>query len=50
VGFSEPSYFTKMFKKHVGRRPSEVVGIPHLEFAIEGNESSSNYQSSSAKS
>jgi AraC-like DNA-binding protein len=50
VGFSEPSYFTKMFKKHVGRRPSEVVGVPHLEYSIDGSDSSPNYQTSSAKS
>jgi AraC-like DNA-binding protein len=50
VGFSEPSYFTKMFKKYVGRRPSEVLGLVGLQFHIEGQEASANYQSSSAKS
>lgn len=34
VGFSEPSYFTKMFKKLVGRRPSEVLGANGFEFDI----------------
>ena len=34
VGFSEPSYFTKMFKKLVGRCPSDVVGNPKLDYAI----------------
>ena len=36
VGFSEPSYFTKMFKKHVGQRPSEVLGVEDLKLPIVG--------------
>ena len=35
VGFSEPSYFTKMFKKLVGRCPSDVVGTANLDFEME---------------
>ena len=35
VGFSEPSYFTKMFKKLVGRCPSEVLGDPDLSRAAD---------------
>ena len=35
VGFSEPSYFTKMFKKFVGRCPSDVVGTADLDYAID---------------
>jgi AraC-like DNA-binding protein len=34
VGFSEPSYFTKTFKKLVGTPPSQVVGRQDLEFTI----------------
>ena len=34
VGFSEPSYFTKTFKRLVGARPSEVVGRQDLEFSV----------------
>jgi AraC-like DNA-binding protein len=47
VGFSEPSYFAKMFKKHVGQRPSEVLGVEDLKLPIAGFQSSANYQSSS---
>jgi AraC-like DNA-binding protein len=50
VGFSEPSYFTKMFKKHVGRRPSEVVGVPHLDYPMNASATLPNYQTPSAKS
>jgi len=45
VGFSEPSYFTKTFKRLVGARPSEVVGRQDLEFSVtkelHGNSTSS---------
>jgi AraC-like DNA-binding protein len=34
VGFSEPSYFTKTFKRLVGVPPSEVIGRQDLEFAL----------------
>ena len=34
VGFSEPSYFTKTFKKLVGTPPSQVVGRQDLEFTV----------------
>ena len=34
VGFSEPSYFTKTFKRLVGKRPSELVGDQDLEFSV----------------
>jgi AraC-like DNA-binding protein len=50
VGFSEPSYFTKTFKSRTGRCPSQVVGIPYLQYTIERDQVSPNYQSSSAKS
>ncbi len=36
VGFSEPSYFTKTFKRLVGAKPSAVVGRQDLEFAVTG--------------
>ena len=35
VGFSEPSYFTKMFKKLVGKCPSDVIGTSDLAYAID---------------
>jgi len=35
VGFSEPSYFTKMFKKLVGRRPSDLLGESGLTDKID---------------
>jgi AraC-like DNA-binding protein len=34
VGFSEPSYFTKTFKRLVGAPPSQVVGRQDLHFSI----------------
>jgi AraC-like DNA-binding protein len=34
VGFSEPSYFTKTFKRLVGTPPSQVVGRQDLEFGL----------------
>jgi AraC-like DNA-binding protein len=34
VGFSEPSYFTKTFKRLVGAPPSQVVGRQDLQFSI----------------
>jgi AraC-like DNA-binding protein len=34
VGFSEPSYFAKTFKKLVGVRPSDAVGRQDLEFKL----------------
>ncbi len=34
VGFSEPSYFTRMFKKLIGRTPSAALGEPELELAL----------------
>lgn len=33
-GFSEPSYFARMFKKLVGCPPSEVVGRQELDFRV----------------
>lgn len=50
VGFSEPSYFTKMFKKLVGMLPSEALGAIDLEFRIESGKNAGNYQASLAKS
>lgn len=50
VGFSEPSYFTKMFKRLVGLLPSEVLGNADLRFPIEQEKTSRNYQSSFLKS
>ena len=37
VGFSEPSYFTKMFKKLVGKCPSDVIGTSDLDYAIDAD-------------
>jgi AraC-like DNA-binding protein len=34
VGFSEPSYFTKTFKRLVGTIPSQVIGRQDLEFEV----------------
>lgn len=34
VGFSEPSYFTRMFKKLIGRTPSAALGDPELELEL----------------
>ena len=39
VGFSEPSYFTKTFKRLVGAPPSQVIGRQDLEFTISANDS-----------
>lgn len=35
VGFSEPSYFTKMFKKLVGMCPSEALGVGQLDLQFD---------------
>jgi two-component system response regulator YesN len=50
VGFSEPAYFSRMFKRLVGRSPSEVVGESGCERLIAGPQRSANYKNSSAKS
>lgn len=54
VGFSEPSYFTKMFKKLVGRCPSDMLGIEDFELeTLDASPEwavSRNYQHPSAKS
>ena len=34
VGFSEPSYFTKTFKRLVGAPPSQVIGRQDLRFSV----------------
>jgi AraC-like DNA-binding protein len=39
VGFGEPSYFTKMFKKLVGLLPSQALGMAQLEYTIGERES-----------
>jgi AraC-like DNA-binding protein len=46
VGFSEPSYFTKMFKKLVGCPPSAVVGREDLDVSGLRDLPSRNYQHS----
>lgn len=38
VGFSEPSYFTKTFKRLVGAPPSQVVGRQDLSFDVLGDD------------
>jgi AraC-like DNA-binding protein/CheY-like chemotaxis protein len=50
VGFSEPSYFTKAFKKLVGVLPSQAVGAEGIDCAIHRDDDERNYQSSLAKS
>ena len=49
VGFSDPSYFTRVFKRYIGVAPSEFVAanddvvrqIPEQETTIEGDASTS---------
>ena len=38
VGFSDPAYFTKTFKRLVGTTPSQVIGRQDLEFTVTEND------------
>ena len=47
VGFSEPSYFTKTFKRLVGTPPSHVIGRQDLDFTVSENDLHTNSMLSS---